>query len=65
MLDEVGRGTATYDGMALAEAIRRHLHSVTGCRGVFATHYHELIELIDQLPGLPAFRWASVATVIG
>src|SRR5262249_26003009 len=52
VLDEVGRGTATYDGMALAEAIVEHLHRVTQCRGVFATHYHHLIELIDHLPGL-------------
>lgn len=50
VLDEVGRGTATYDGMALAEAIVEHLHTVTGCRGVFATHYHELAERISALP---------------
>jgi DNA mismatch repair protein MutS len=52
VLDEVGRGTATYDGMALAEAIVEHLHSATGCRGIFATHYHQLARLIGQLPGL-------------
>jgi DNA mismatch repair protein MutS len=56
VLDEVGRGTATYDGMALAEAIVEHLHTITGCRGVFATHYHDLIELIDHLPGLACFQ---------
>ncbi|HEU5103884.1 MAG TPA: DNA mismatch repair protein MutS [Roseiflexaceae bacterium] len=56
VLDEVGRGTATYDGMALAEAIVEHLHSVTGCRGIFATHYHHLVELIDHLPGLACFQ---------
>jgi DNA mismatch repair protein MutS len=56
VLDEVGRGTATYDGMALAEAIVEHIHSVTRCRGVFATHYHQLIEMIDRLPGLGCFR---------
>src|SRR6266545_1540397 len=56
VLDEVGRGTATYDGMALAEAIVAHLHTVTGCRGVFATHYHDLIELINHLPGLACFQ---------
>jgi len=56
VLDEVGRGTATYDGMALAEAIVEHLHTVTGCRGVFATHYHDLIELINHLPGLACFQ---------
>jgi DNA mismatch repair protein MutS len=52
VLDEVGRGTATYDGMALAEAIVEHIHTQTRCRGVFATHYHHLVKLIGHLPGL-------------
>ncbi|MFO7167473.1 MAG: DNA mismatch repair protein MutS [Chloroflexota bacterium] len=52
VLDEVGRGTATYDGMALAEAIVEHLHDVTRCRGIFATHYHQLVGLLGHLPGL-------------
>jgi DNA mismatch repair protein MutS len=56
VLDEVGRGTATYDGMALAEAIVEHLHSTTRCRGIFATHYHHLVELIGHLPGVACFR---------
>lgn len=56
VLDEVGRGTATYDGMALAEAIVEHLHTVTQCRGVFATHYHHLVEMIDHLPGVARFQ---------
>jgi len=56
VLDEVGRGTATYDGMAIAEAIVEHLHSVTQCRGLFATHYHDLVELIDHLPGLARYQ---------
>ncbi len=56
VLDEVGRGTATYDGMALAEAIVEHIHTVTQCRGVFATHYHHLIEMIGHLPGLACFQ---------
>jgi len=56
VLDEVGRGTATYDGMALAQAIVEHLHSITQCRGVFATHYHHLVEMIDHLPGLARFQ---------
>jgi DNA mismatch repair protein MutS len=56
VLDEVGRGTATYDGMALAEAIVEHLHTVTQCRGVFATHYHHLVEMIGHLPGLACFQ---------
>jgi DNA mismatch repair protein MutS len=56
VLDEVGRGTATYDGMALAEAIVEHLHLTTGCRGVFATHYHQLVKLIDHLPALACLQ---------
>lgn len=56
VLDEVGRGTATYDGMALAEAIVEHLHSVTGCRGVFATHYHQLAGRLGRLPGIACLQ---------
>ena len=56
VLDEVGRGTATYDGMALAQAIVEHLHTITHCRGVFATHYHHLVEMIDHLPGVACFQ---------
>jgi DNA mismatch repair protein MutS len=56
VLDEVGRGTATYDGMAIAEAVVEHLHSVTKCRGIFATHYHELVAMIDHLPGVARFQ---------
>jgi DNA mismatch repair protein MutS len=42
--------------MALAEAIVEHIHTVTRCRGVFATHYHHLVEMIDHLPGLACFQ---------
>ena len=56
VLDEVGRGTATYDGMALAEAIVEHIHTVTQCRGVFATHYHHLVGMIGDLPGVACFQ---------
>ncbi len=52
ILDEIGRGTATYDGMSLAWAVVEHLHHVTRCRGLFATHYHELTHLAETLPGL-------------
>lgn len=45
ILDEIGRGTATYDGMAIAWAVVEYLHDVTRCRALFATHYHELTEL--------------------
>lgn len=52
ILDEVGRGTATYDGLAIAWAVLEHLHDHNLCRGIFATHYHELTLLPDSLPGL-------------
>jgi DNA mismatch repair protein MutS len=45
VLDEIGRGTSTYDGLAIAWAVAEHLHDVVGCRALFATHYHELTEL--------------------
>ncbi|MEL7451825.1 MAG: DNA mismatch repair protein MutS [Pseudomonadota bacterium] len=50
ILDEVGRGTSTYDGLAIAWAAVEHLHGTNGCRALFATHYHELTELAGQLP---------------
>ena len=52
ILDELGRGTATYDGMSLAWAAIEHLHEVNHCRGLIATHYHELGSLVERLPGL-------------
>jgi DNA mismatch repair protein MutS len=52
ILDEVGRGTSTYDGMALAWSVAEHLLSAIGCRTLFTTHYHELTALEDSLKGL-------------
>jgi len=45
ILDEIGRGTATFDGLSIAWAVAEHLHDAIGCRALFATHYHELCEL--------------------
>jgi DNA mismatch repair protein MutS len=45
VVDEIGRGTSTYDGLAIAWAVAEHLHDVVACRALFATHYHELTEL--------------------
>jgi len=52
VLDEIGRGTATYDGLALAWAVIEHIHQRIRARTLFATHYHELTELADQLDGV-------------
>jgi DNA mismatch repair protein MutS len=49
ILDEIGRGTATFDGLAIAWAVAEHLHEQNGCRAVFATHYHEMTALPERL----------------
>jgi DNA mismatch repair protein MutS len=49
LLDEIGRGTSTYDGISIAWAVSEHLHNKVGCKTVFATHYHELTQLADNL----------------
>lgn len=49
LLDEIGRGTSTYDGVAIAWAVTEHLHDRIGCRTMFATHYHELMQLPEKL----------------
>ncbi|GLQ20635.1 DNA mismatch repair protein MutS [Algimonas porphyrae] len=51
ILDEIGRGTATFDGLSIAWAAVEHLHGVNRCRALFATHYHELTELVASLDG--------------
>ncbi len=52
ILDEIGRGTATYDGLSIAWATLEHLHDVNRCRALFATHYHEMTGLSDKLDGV-------------
>lgn len=52
ILDEIGRGTATYDGLSIAWATLEHLHAANRCRGLFATHYHELTALAGKLAGV-------------
>jgi DNA mismatch repair protein MutS len=49
LLDEIGRGTSTYDGVAIAWAVTEHLHDKVGCKTMFATHYHELMQLPERL----------------
>jgi DNA mismatch repair protein MutS len=49
LLDEIGRGTSTYDGVAIAWAVTEHLHNAIGCKTIFATHYHELTQLTEEL----------------
>jgi DNA mismatch repair protein MutS len=52
ILDEIGRGTSTYDGLSIAWSVVEHLHDTIGCRTLFATHYHELTDLAKSLPGV-------------
>ena len=52
ILDEIGRGTATFDGLSIAWATVEHLHEVNRCRALFATHFHELTALAETLPRL-------------
>ena len=60
ILDEIGRGTSTYDGMSIARSVIEHLHNDRrlGCKTLFATHYHELTELAASLPGVRNFSVA-------
>jgi len=50
LLDEIGRGTSTYDGVAIAWAVAEYLHEHLGCKTIFATHYHELTQLAERFP---------------
>lgn len=56
ILDEIGRGTATFDGLSIAWAVVEHLHQRIRCRGLFATHYHELTHLAQTLPSLALYN---------
>src|SRR5690606_11896292 len=58
LLDEIGRGTATYDGVSIAWAVTEQLHERNGAKTVFATHYHELTQLSELLPALVNFNVA-------
>jgi DNA mismatch repair protein MutS len=58
ILDEIGRGTSTYDGLSLAWSIVEHIHNAIGCRTLFATHYHELTDLEEQLAGVRNYNVA-------
>jgi DNA mismatch repair protein MutS len=56
LLDEIGRGTSTYDGVSIAWAVTEHIHEIIGAKTIFATHYHELTQITDLLPGAAAFN---------
>src|SRR5581483_7398471 len=58
ILDEIGRGTSTYDGLAIARAVVEYLHTTVGARTLFATHYHELAEMAAELPHLRVYTMA-------
>jgi len=59
LFDEIGRGTATYDGMAIAQAIIEYIHEKIGCKTLFSTHYHELTDLDQSLPKLKNIHVAA------
>ncbi len=59
VLDEIGRGTSTFDGLAIAWAVAEHLHRGIGCRAMFATHYHELCELAELEDGVVTYNVAA------
>ena len=62
ILDEIGRGTATFDGLSIAWAVVEYLHEVSKCRALFATHYHELTALAGRLPQIGNVTMGAMAT---
>jgi DNA mismatch repair protein MutS len=58
LLDEIGRGTSTYDGVSIAWAVSEYVHEKIGCKTIFATHYHELTQLADELGALRNYNVA-------
>jgi DNA mismatch repair protein MutS len=65
ILDEIGRGTSTFDGLAIAQAVVEYLHTQVKARCLFATHYHELTLLPAQFPGMASYYAASKKTAQG
>jgi DNA mismatch repair protein MutS len=58
VLDEIGRGTSTFDGLSIALSVAEHIHNVVGAKTLFATHYHHLNELAERLPRVRNYRAA-------
>lgn len=65
ILDEVGRGTSTFDGLAIAQAVVEYIFTTIGARCLFATHYHELTQLQHTFPGIVVYQAASKKTANG
>lgn len=65
ILDEVGRGTSTFDGLAIAQAVVEHIHTQIKARCLFATHYHELTHISDYFPGIAPYYAASSSSSHG
>ncbi len=65
ILDEVGRGTSTFDGLAIAQAVVEYIFTTIGARCLFATHYHELTQLEQACPGIAVYQAASKKTSAG
>ena len=59
ILDEIGRGTSTYDGLSIARAVTEYIHNKVGAKTIFATHYHEMVEVANYLPRVRISMWLS------